>query len=55
MIQMVLTKYDLSFWINERNLGPAFVDQRLNCENLYPVIWMGNKGDTIELLPGGKC
>lgn len=55
MIQMVVTKYDISFWINEVNLGPAFIDERLNTEYLYPIIWLGHKGDIVELLPGGKC
>jgi len=36
-------------------MGPAFIDQRLNNDHLYPIIWLGNKGDVVELLPGGKC
>jgi len=51
---MVVTKYDISFWLNDQNLGPAFIDHRLNNETLYPVVWLGNIDDTIELLPGGK-
>lgn len=54
IIRMQVFEYNLAFWINESYLGVAFTDPRLNGTNLFPVVWLGSSGDSVQILPGGK-
>ena len=49
---MVVDDSDLSYWLNDTYLGVAFIDSRLKQGAPRPYVWLGNRGDKVEVLPG---
>ena len=52
VIKMVVDGNEMSYWLNDSYLGVAFIDTRLKAGNGRPFVWMGNKDDQVEVLPG---
>lgn len=49
-VVMELDNGRLGFWVNDTYLGDAYVDERLNSEEIFPSVMLGEGGHKIEMV-----